>query len=146
MKQRCLNQRSRGYQRYGARGISVCDRWLSFENFLADMGGKPEPQAAYSLDRIDGNGNYEPGNCRWATASQQQRNRPNYNPRNKARACAAGCECGKHFKPPCPQGCSCRVHDGREWTPEQRATARESALRSWQGGTRKWPVRNRSGE
>jgi hypothetical protein len=58
---------------YGARGITVCKRWERFENFLADMGQRPGP--GYSIDRVDGNGNYEPGNCRWATALDQNRNR-----------------------------------------------------------------------
>lgn len=59
---------------YAERGIGVCDRWLSFENFLADMGEKPGPE--FSLDRrINVNGNYEPSNCRWATQVQQHRNK-----------------------------------------------------------------------
>ncbi|HVI27483.1 hypothetical protein [Hansschlegelia sp.] len=72
MKDRCLNPNNREYARYGARGIRVCDRWLRFENFIADMGMRPSPH--HSLDRIDPNGDYEPGNCRWATALTQGRN------------------------------------------------------------------------
>jgi hypothetical protein len=85
MRQRCLNPASQRYASYGGRGITVCDRWSSFEAFLADMGAKPEPKEQYSLDRIDNDRGYEPGNCRWATRSEQQRNRPNYNPRKRTR-------------------------------------------------------------
>lgn len=76
MIQRCTNPKRRDYSRYGGRGITVCDRWLhSFENFLEDMGEKPK---ATSLDRYpDTNGNYEPGNCRWATAREQSNNKRN---------------------------------------------------------------------
>jgi hypothetical protein len=73
MRSRCLNRRSRGYANYGGRGVGVCERWAVFENFLADMG--PRPSSKHSLDRIDSNGNYEPGNCRWAALDVQQVNR-----------------------------------------------------------------------
>lgn len=74
MRQRCINPNANGYAHYGARGIAVCDRWLeSFENFLADMGERPSLR--HSIDRYPNNdGNYEPGNCRWATKTEQMRN------------------------------------------------------------------------
>lgn len=73
MLNRCRNETDRKhYQDYGGRGIKVCGRWLQFENFLADMGERPKGK---TLDRIDVDGGYEPGNCRWATMKEQNRNK-----------------------------------------------------------------------
>lgn len=71
MRQRCLNENNDQYIDYGGRGITICDAWDSFENFLADMGDRPPKM---TLDRVDPNGNYEPGNCRWATRKMQSQN------------------------------------------------------------------------
>jgi hypothetical protein len=73
MRGRCLNPNNAKYPIYGGRGISICKRWDSYENFLTDMGERPS--AKHSLDRINTDGNYEPSNCRWATSKEQARNR-----------------------------------------------------------------------
>jgi len=74
MKGRCLNSKHAGFADYGGRGIGICERWMSFENFLADMGEAPE---GMTLDRERVNEGYKPDNCRWATAKQQANNRRN---------------------------------------------------------------------
>jgi hypothetical protein len=72
MKTRCLCTTAKDYKYYGGRGISVCGRWLKFECFIEDMG--PRPSSRHTLERKDNNGNYEPGNCEWATRDAQMTN------------------------------------------------------------------------
>jgi hypothetical protein len=87
MRSRCRDAGNASYGRYGGRGITVCDRWQEFENFLADMGERPEGK---TLDRIDGDGHYEPANCRWATKREQETNKANpwLDPEKRARMLA----------------------------------------------------------
>lgn len=74
MRQRCFNSNRKDWDTYGGRGITICERWMSFENFYADMG---DPPPGMQLERVNNNGNYEPDNCIWATPIQQGRNRRN---------------------------------------------------------------------
>lgn len=70
---RCLNPKATYFPKYGGRGIAICERWMTYKNFLEDM--KERPSAKHSLDRIDVDRDYEPSNCRWATATMQSRNK-----------------------------------------------------------------------
>jgi len=116
MIQRCTNPHVERYPLYGGRGIKVCERWRNdFAAFAADMGPKPSPQ--HSIDRTNNDGDYEPGNCRWATRSEQQRN----------------------TRPAAPEKRSERGRQGglasaAARTPEQRADlARRASLIPWAG-------------
>jgi hypothetical protein len=73
IRRRCNSPTYHNYPDYGGRGIKVCERWDSFENFLADMGPKPTPK--HTIERVNNDGNYEPSNCKWATQLEQNRNR-----------------------------------------------------------------------
>lgn len=75
MRERCNNPNNKKYPIYGARGITVCERWNEFKNFMLDMGRKPDPK--FTIEREDVNGNYEPGNCKWISRKDQGRNKRN---------------------------------------------------------------------
>jgi hypothetical protein len=75
MRKRCSNPNDARFKHYGGRGIRVCERWDSFERFFADMGPRPP---GYSIERINNDGNYEPGNCKWLPKTEQAKNRSRF--------------------------------------------------------------------
>ena len=93
MVQRCTNQNNKRWSSYGGRGICVCDRWLKFDNFYADMGDRP---LGRSLDRIDNNLGYFKENCRWATTLEQSRNKRLYS--NSSTGFPGVTKRGKHYR------------------------------------------------
>jgi hypothetical protein len=78
MRMRCCNPKHKDWKNWGGRGITVCERWLKYENFLADVGRKPTSK--HQLDRINNNGNYEPGNVKWSTQKEQMLTRRRIGP------------------------------------------------------------------
>src|SRR5919106_2312632 len=100
MIRRCTNSKATGFKHWGGRGISVCDRWRnSYLAFLEDMGRRPSPE--HSLDRINNNGNYEPGNCRWATSSEQRFNSRKRAPAEMAPTVCENPICRIKYEPTC---------------------------------------------
>lgn len=135
MLTRARNPRRPGAKNYIGRGITVCDRWLTFENFLEDMGRKPSGK--HSLDRVNNDGNYEPLNCRWATRSEQMRNRReesriaaihrHYETYREARQTVCKI-CGKSFyRAGRPHAVTCKEECRREAIRRARLAKKEAA-------------------
>lgn len=117
MIQRCTNPKHHKWHRYGGRGISVCERWKSYEMFLEDMGPRP---TGMTLDRQENDGNYEPGNCRWATPLQQASNRSTNRHVSVGSETLTASEASRRLGPN-RSTVSRRIRDG--WSPDVAANA-----------------------
>lgn len=132
MKSRCLHPKSKHFKHYGGRGITICKRWLTFRNFLGDMGDQP-PGA--SIHRIDNDGNYEPGNCKWSNPKEQARNRRSSRlvEHGGLKLCLAEWEDRLGL----PSGIlRCRLYRG--WPAEKALSLPKQAGHSRQGGARSY--------
>jgi hypothetical protein len=139
MRERCNDENHVSYKYYGGRGITVCERWNKFENFFEDMGERPEGK---TLDRIDSNGNYEPGNCKWSTKSEQQKNKRSYTFRVNKITSSTGfkgvskCrQTGKYTS--IINVNKKRIHLGRFSTPEEASNAYIEAEKKYFGDANK---------
>ena len=127
MKERCCNRNHVAYCRYGGRDVRVCEEWaVSFPAFLRDMGPKPTP--AHTLDRINNDGNYEPGNCRWATPEEQNRTNPRGELHSKSKLTAIDIQVIRTVG---ALGLFTRVELGRWWGVSAHAIGDVIAGHSW---------------